>query len=57
MEKPVKKLEFDEELPKAPPKPLSINFYSVLEKVEINFQELEKYCRKRQALLYKIEDE
>ena len=57
MQKTQKKLEFDEEQPPTPAKPLSINFYSVLEKVEIRFQELEKYCRKRQALLYNIEDE
>ena len=57
MHKTQKKLEFDEEQPPTPAKPLSINFYSVLEKVDIKFQELEKYCRKRQALLYNIEDE
>ena len=57
MQKTMKKLEFDEEQPLLPPKPLSINFYSVLDKVEIKFQDLEKHCRRRQALLYKIEDE
>ena len=54
MEANHKKMEF-EEIAEEPQ--LSINFYSNLNSIDINFLHLEEISIKRQKVLYNIEDE